>query len=232
AWWMFGEHPLHKATSLRAKFGWLRPLFALCSQKGILASELQHFPVVAEEISSAIPPSNIQKVVTLLHDLLANSQRLGFILLDKEGIKRLAARISRHEHRQTPYIPPRIWIYQLKQLRLFLDDFHSNREGIEACYQFCLDAYAKNFGSLAAACMPNRQNSRAPFVEASTKFRGTRYFGPFAKTAERFGIDELLSRWCIPGRDFHNKRFGKITVLSTYFRMVAEVGMRYLLNFS
>jgi hypothetical protein len=170
-----------------------------------------------------------------LHALYEQRSQLGFVLFDHAGLTRLEAALPSHEKRQTAYIPPRIWAYQVNRLRFFLDDFHAHREKLEACFKFCLDAYSKNCGgSLAETCRIGRNKTWGPFW-VRERYNGERsgrtYHGHFAQTARQFGIDELLHRWVVPtGKSFDS--YVAIRSLSRYFSMVGYAGMAYLLNFS
>lgn len=233
AWWLYGPQAVQSPLTLKNKFNTLRALFVLCSKEKITASELMRFPVVADKLPKALIPSVADSALVLLHTLYEQREQLGFTLLDREGLSRLDAALPEHETRQTPYIPPRIWIYQVSRLRAFLDDFHAHRDGIEACYHFCLDAYAKNYGSLGKACSAKKISSRNPFITSTTAtgaITGAEYHGPFSQIAQRFGIDELLRRWC--QRTYESQSDTQIRDLSAYLSMVGNVGNAYLLNFS
>ncbi|UUZ71105.1 hypothetical protein LP415_18275 [Polaromonas sp. P1(28)-8] len=87
-----------------------------------------------------------------MHELYEHRHLLGFVLLDKEGLRHLARALPESKnHEQRAYIPPRIWSYQVTQLKRCLDDYLKHQEQIENCYQFCLDAYAHNAGTLEKA---------------------------------------------------------------------------------
>lgn len=233
AWWLYGPNAIQKPMTLKARFTMIRALFLLCSKEGVIASDLMRFPLVTEQLPNVISPSSVTLALTVLHSLYEQREQLGFTLLNREGLTRLEAVLPEHESRQTPYIPSRIWVYQVSRLRTFLDDFHAHREEVEACYHFCLDAYAKNFGSLANACQDRRKGGKNPFgiVGAHNGNRSEAdYLGSFWQTAKRFKIDELLFRWCVGS----NKSASDISLktFSTYFSMVGYVGTAYLLNFS
>lgn len=234
AWWLFGPQAVQEPETLKARFKVLRPLFVLCSREGIAASDLIRFPLVADKLANAFPTSHAGIALRLLHTLFEQRDQLGFVLLDREGLARLEALLPHHEKRQTPYIPPRIWVYQVNRLRTFLEDFRAHREGIESCFRFCLDAYAHNAGSLAAACRGELAACRLPFViSGATGARtGAVFHGTFSETARRFGIERLLERWLLcPDESLDASGLG-IRSLSKYFSMVSHVGLAYLLNFS
>lgn len=235
AWWLYGFASVRNPITLRGRFYLIRPLFILCSQQRIVASDLKRYPTVADEFRRTLSPGNAEKALALFHMLYEQREQLGFTLMDRKELSLLEASLPEHEARQTPYIPPRIWAYQVTRLRAFLDDFHAHREKIEACYLFCLDAYAKNDGSLAEACQIGRNKTSGPFW-TSRGYTGTRtgliYHGPFFHTAKRFGIDTLLKRWITGTEDSTNQPDISIRALATYFSMVAYVGLAYILNFS
>lgn len=233
AWWLYGPNAVRSAITLAQRFYDIRALFSLCSSQGILASDLSRHPAIAEEFASKLPPSQGPKILTLLHSLYEQREQLGFTLLDRGALTRLEAALPNHEKRQTAYIPPRIWAYQIERLRLFLNDFHLHREQIESCFHFCLNAYVKNSGSLAESCRVGRKKTWGPFWVGrgcNGRRSGRSYYGPFVKTARQFGIEELLLRWVTPKKDALSAI--SIQSLSTYFSMVGYAGMAYLLNFS
>lgn len=229
AWWLYGPKAKQTTHTIVYWFSNFRKLAILCSSNGIIASDLMRFPSVADKISEVLAPSSSSVVFTGLHSLYEQREQLGFTLLDQEGLTRLEAALPEHEQRQTPYIPPRIWTYQVNRLRAFLDDFHTHREGIEACFRFCLDAYAKNCGSLAQACRDGCEVNRMPFGEKKTD-NGAVFHGPFLDTAKEFGISEFLERWFI---DSHQSlKVSGIRTLSSCLSMVGMAGTAYILNFS
>jgi hypothetical protein len=231
AWWIWGPRGVRNAGTLSTKFGQIRPLFVLCSNNRILASDLMRFPAVAEQIANELAPSSADGVLIMLHELYQNRESLGFTLLDKEGLCRLETTLPDHEQKQTAYIPPRIWMYQVGRLRECLDDFLAHREQVEACYKFCLNAYAINFGSLKTALISTEDN-KSPFSKSAdlVSRSGLRFYGRFELTAARFGIDKLLARWV--GSSNGETQSMEVQSLTTYFRLVSKVGLAYLLNFS
>lgn len=235
AWWMYGPKAVRSPLTLRQRFSSVRKLFFLCSRHNIAASDLKRFPAVIDEFSHLLSSAAAEEIFSQLYVLYEQREQLGFTLLDRDGLRRLEAALPDHEARQTPYIPPRIWSYQVNRMRAFLDDFHIHRDKVEACYHFCLDAYAKNAGSLAEACRVGRNKTSGPFW-THNEYTGARtgyiYHGPFSQIAQRFGIDELLARWVINPKGPIDKTTISVRSLSTYFSMVGYVGMAYLLNFS
>lgn len=232
--WIWGHNGVRNCNTLQQRFSCLRRLFVLCSLEGILASDLVRFPAVAARIPGVLAPSQADVALTWLHNLYDRRATLGFTLLDRGGLTKLEAALPDHEDRQHAYIPPRIWTYQVMRLRACLDDFLEHRKQFEACYRFCLEAYATNYGSLTAAIATTTRkfSGRSPFVTQTTSTggkTGAKFHGPFEQTAASFGIDRLLRRWT--GQEDSNAPLS-VDVLATYMSLVSRVGLSYVLNFS
>lgn len=200
----------------------LMPIVALCSRNGISAASLMRFPKVLEQVPGVISPSKYQQTIALLHRLYDVREALGFAILDPTGLKRLAEAAPDHETVQTPYIPPRIWLYQVTRLRECLTDFLAHCEQLEACFRFCLDGYIKSHGSLEAALDSERISQQNPF-----NARSRAYQGPFFETVARFGLTDLLARWT----DRKQENF-TVEVLASYFTLVVWAGATYIANFT
>lgn len=227
AWWLYGPEAVRTAQTLAARHVNFKPIFVVCSEEGILASELSRFPRVIEKISGRLHRSEGRKIFAQLHDLYAAREELGFEILDEAGLRQLSALLPGHQTEQTAYIPPRIWSYQVVRLRQCLDDYLAHREKIEACYRFCLEAYKVNArGNSPYTFMKQIHKPFEPSISPGTERDGRRFHGAFRLTAERFGIDELFERWIgwgdAPG----------IRVLPRYLSLVSYVGLAYILNFS
>ncbi|WP_228892406.1 hypothetical protein [Pseudoduganella aquatica] len=234
-WWIWGPNGVRTVGTLRSRFDQIRAVFVQCAKAGILASDLMRFPRVADRLPEVIAPSGADSILQLLHTIYEQRDDLGFTLLDRAGLARLEAALPAHQARQTPYIPPRIWQYQVTRLRECLDDFLAHREQVEACFGYCLDAYATNYGSLAAALTETGSSATNPFQsppKVTGARSGKRYLGPFVLTAEKFGIDALLERWVGPrGRKEGFASIG-IDSFSGYLLLVSRAGLAYLMNFS
>ncbi|MDH0896710.1 MULTISPECIES: hypothetical protein [unclassified Pseudomonas] len=230
AWKLYGPNSAITAKGLVRYCEILKPIFILCTAEKICASELMRYPRVIERIPNFLARSSAKYALTLLHELWESRASVGVEILDPYFLQKLSLSITEHQRAQTPYIPPRIWLYQVNRLRQCIDEFNEHQDKIEDCYHFCLDAYAHNAGSLANACQGKILDCRRPFYSGAQVLNGSRtnvkYYGKFRNTANRFGIDSLLSRW-IPDYD----RAG-VKAFSSYFTLVSFVGIAYLLNFS
>lgn len=225
-WLIWGPRAYRAVTSVISAFSCLRRIVAHCSRHGISAANLMRFPKVFERLPDTISSSDYQKTITFLHRLYDAREMLGFTLVDPDGLRRLAATAPNHDAVQTPYIPLRIWLYQVKRLHECLTDFLAHREQIEACFRVCLDRYIKHYGSLEAALAPARSGKKhGPFC---SDYRNQKDFpGTFSEVATSFGIAELLTKWV--GTD--RKTF-KVTLLSNYFTTVTYAALAYIANFT
>lgn len=226
-WIMWGPRGCRAASSLAGKVTSIKPLFVACTQQGIVATDLMRFEMVIDHVAASLAPSNFDKALVILHELLDAREQLGFCLLDRDGLARLAKLAPKHEARQTPYIPARIWSYQLSRMRECLEDYLRHRPQIEACFEFCLDAYAHNFGSLKRAII-SKSARASPFL--NRKWGRFEYHGSFKLTADRFGLTELIERWVGPITGEKGK--SQIPRFSQYLDLVSMAGLAYLLNFS
>lgn len=231
AWWLFGPRGCRNPGTLYAKHTVLKPIFAICSKEGIEVSDLVRFPLVIDKIARSLAPSTFYKVITILHELLDARDVLGFYILDQDGIARLVRFSPGHEGKQTPYVPPRIWSYQVMRFRECLSDYLAHREQVEACFAFCLDAYAMNFGSLKQAVNSKSDGTRLPFQKkANYRLSGCIYHGAFMFSADRFRVAPLIERWV--GSFTGEEGEKQITMFSQYLDVVSKAGLAYLLNFS
>lgn len=227
-WLLWGPRGCRAASTFFFKVGLIKPLFVACTEQGILATDVMRFEAVIDDVAARIAPSSYDSAISVFHDLLDAKEHLGFCLLDRDGLARLSRLAPAHDARQTPYIPSRIWSYQLTRLRDCLEDYAKHSGQIEACFQFCLDAYAHNFGSLKEAVTTTRSGS-APFQNRKSG-RGMKYHGPLRLTTDRFGVTDLIETWLTPfSQEKGEKQIGR---LSQYLDLVSAAGLAYLLNFS
>lgn len=230
---IWGRRGTRSWNTLKTTFNLVRRLLVLCEQEGILASNLLRFPRVLEKVVGLYPNSDdARSVLTVLARLHNEKDLVGFTLVDEESLCRLSEAFAENDgsnKEQTAYIPPRIWVYQVSRLRECLDDFLAHRQQIEACFNFCVDAYAHNFGSLEAAVVASKKQSACcPFSKhGDGTGSGRRYYGSFDLTAEKFGIGTLLQNWVTgPTQSIGIKTF------TAYLTLVQLAGLSYITNFT
>lgn len=227
AWWLWGPGAVRSASSLVHKFEAIKPLFVACTDKGVLASELYKFPIIIKEAASYFSYRGT-RVISYLNALSFAKDKLGLTILDQEGMRIFSEALPDENETQTAYIPLRLWNYQVNRLRECLDDFLSHKDAIEACYIFCLEAYATNAGgSLSIAFGGLGFNTPFNVARALGKQKsGKVFYGSFEETAKRYKIDELLHKWCVIGDKLELRN------LSSYLSLLNSVGLAYILNFS
>lgn len=211
----------------------IRKIITLCDEEGILACDLWRFPRVVSKVPQLFNNKRDRRSIILLMDrLLRAKEQLGFMLIDQRGLVQLAADLVELDDKhteQTAYIPPRIWKYQNSRLRACLDDFIAHRKKLEKVFNFCLNAYAHNYGSLGAA-LQGENNNNNPFGLSRLKESktGQKFYGPFEDTAREHGIEDLLRKWL--GSD-QVATLG-IRALGMYFSLVRIAGIAYIANFT
>jgi hypothetical protein len=191
------------------------------------------FPKLFEQLPSVLGSNTWVRIIPELQRLWDARDVIGFCIVNEEGLRRLVTAKPDHEYKQTAYIPPRIWAYQLQRLRLCLDDFLAHQQNIIECYNFCIDAYEHNYGTLQEALTPSETFTnhlkpfgihRKPNQGART---GRRHYGRFELTAERFGIKSLLQRWV----DAQEAGL-EVSHMSAYLSLLQTVGLAYIANFT
>lgn len=226
-WWLWGEGVVRSSRALVYRFETIKPLFVACTDSNIVVTELHKHPQVIESITRYYN-KRAHRVIDCLHSLLVAKKRLGFLILDKDGIAQLSNLFTQAESTQTAYIPPRIWSYQVAQLRGCLEDFIKHKEKIEMLYDFCLSAYARNAGGDLSKAFGGL-GIDGPFTRTrkpGKRQSGKIFYGSFHETAEEYGVSGLLDRWVL-----FNESTG-VRALSSYLTLVSYVGMAYVMNFS
>lgn len=228
-WWLFKRYRSISATSVKSYIFLLLPIFRLCTENKISGANLFRHPRVVARLANCISKSGASTTIALLHEILGASPELGFKLLDKESLRCLSALLPNHSAQQTPYIPPRIWLYQVERLRAFLEDFWNHRSALEGLFEFCLDGYVDSFGSLAKTSQLSRGALTQPFTYDRRRRGKASYRGTFKAAAEKFGLVELFERWI--GRRDHPILFN-VSTFSHYFQITNLLGICYIMNFT
>lgn len=199
-WRGWGPRGAPKVETLLVNFAKpIRRIIEVCSKNEILASDLWRYPAVIDQVAKTMSPSRYETLVAELERLRDAQGFLGFKLLDAAGIQRLKALQPDHTPEQTEYIPPRIWTYVVKRVAECTKDYLAHQIQLEDCFAFCVDAYARNCVTEDREVKKGRRTNRLPFQSAPPSKTGRRsaitYYGPFADTAQRFGIKEVMQRW-------------------------------------
>lgn len=197
AWRIWGPRAASSVRTLDGFAKRIRRIIKVCSHNSILASDLWRYPAVINQIAKTLASSSYGLIVAELDRLRDARDFLGFELLDAAGIQRLKAAQPDHEPEQTEYIPSRIWSYVVSQVAECITGYRTHQEQIEACFAFCVNAYEQN--GVAEYRERIGTTGRNPFQVVSrgksSDRIGVTYHGPFADTAERFGIKDILEQW-------------------------------------
>lgn len=229
-WMLWGPRGVRSPGTLSSKIKLLRPFFIISSRENIRVEALGRHPKLIDELCIQLKPKSLPETIRMLTALYEQRKQIGGYILEPAEIKRLTAIRTEDSRRQTPYIPPRIWKYQLNRLREVLEEYIDFKDKIEQCHEFCLDAYIKNYGSIDSAYSPSRNYDIAPFGDPPNTAEHTRlleFHGSFHNTAARFGIDKLLCKY----RKISESSI-PIYALSQYMRMITEAGCAYVINLS
>ena len=226
AWWMWGPGPSIAPSTVKTIHDRLSKLFRLCSDNKILASELYKYPQIYEQLPNTMSAGRLGKLIYQLHCIYENRTQIGFYILDRSALEVLSLHCTDYKHQQTAYIPPRIWQYQVLQLRSFLDDYLKIKDKLELCYAHCLKLYKDYYGSISEAYEPThkRHRHRSPFNERNGE--------NFNTLADDFGIGATLRKWVTGPNSSLNGHGKGVTLLSSYLTMASRVGLAYTLNFT
>lgn len=232
AWWLWGPNSVQTPATLTARHNQILPVFTLCSDNKILATDLHKFPAVWDKLYMGIPRSRAEPGLVLFHTLLEQRDQIGFKIMDRECLRRLEASLPPHSARQTPYIPPRIWNYQICRLKECIDDYLNHKEQIKDCFNYCLEYYKTFYGNWSLVFNPSstrRQDQSTPF--SSYRDNSEKNFLPiktFLEVATIFGIAKLLERWT----NSRKNNLLPITSLASFLTLVSRASIAYIINFS
>jgi len=135
AWWLWGPHAVTTASELETRFLLLRPIFELCTRRGICAERLHRFDKVIDELRQGVKPSQARTLVRLIHDIFEARAELGFFLLDRQQIAQFSTKIPEHRKAQTPYIPPRIWEHVANRTQQAIEDFLDHKDAFAEIFR-------------------------------------------------------------------------------------------------
>lgn len=219
--------------TLKARFTRFRRLVEICDEENILASDLGRDRTILKRVSDKLGKYLKSELILDLDRLLHAKESLGFSLLDESAIRILAKSVS-HEtgSNQTPYIPSRIWSYQLFRIHECLEDYWANRESIEDCFRYCVNAYAAKAGGLSNWYKDKRSHKRIdpPFANRTgNKKTGKCGSLTFDDVVTQFGLADLFEKWV--DRSSVEKGWS-VKSLTSYLGMVQFVGLIYVINFT
>lgn len=227
-WFLYGKPSSVTATTVASYMILLRKFFVICCELDLTSSQYCADPRLIELLLSRLSHGDRRVLGLVMHQLLGAREQLGFQLLGLDQIRRLVASAPDREAAQYPYIPPRIWSYQVHCMRAFLDDFLSHAVGIAGLFKHAMEAYTAFFGDEAALPAMERARNLGPFIY-QPRGRGP-YYGHFFDAAARFGVEDFLRRWTIrAGMEANQKG---ISAFSELFNLAQSCGLAYIVTFT
>lgn len=206
--------------SCRRSFTCLAKIAKTCDDQGILMTDLPKFPRVQPLVAKSLQCSQYKEHISFLHKLRIFSNAVGFEIADEKTLALLASHQLDREVIQHPYIPPRIWSYQVNRLNEALNDFLEHQKSIKMAFTWISDARNHN----QRLQIPSKYNS--PFSEPHLH-QGKRivYKKGFDHFLNRYGIKNLIEKWLGPKKS-------RINLISTYLNFVRDAALLYIANFS
>lgn len=209
----------------------LMKIAEVCDKHDILISQLSRFAKIHEEIAEyVLTASTASGQISWLHKFLAHSDELGFVIADERSVAFLASRTKNHTAYQYPYIPPRIWSYQVNRLNEVLDTFLDFQDQIHRLFDWVDMAYDHNQSSGLS------KQFLSPFSASKSSLNGRRvvYKGTFDDCLKGYGLydvfNDLIKRTEDPRRGY-----GSLYILGdlvTYLNKVRDCALAFILTFS
>jgi len=216
-----------RLSSCRGYFQTLMKIAYVCDEHGILISDLHKFPRMFPLIADALLGSNGDARITMLHKFNVWSDELGFCIGSSRLLEFLRKRSKKHQHVQTPYIPPRIWTYQIQRLTEVLDDVDQHERSVENAFEWLMQAYRHNLKSA-----PNIRYA-SPFIHSHLhRSRRVVYDGKFDDFLQRHGLLDLFRRWIGANKASREEGDYRVHTFAKYLTFVRDVSVLYILNFS
>lgn len=214
-----------KIVSCRGYFLTLVRIAKVCDQQGILIQDLYKFPEVFPLIVDVLQGKKSYNTVTQLHNLYLYRDELGFTVANKPLLRLLTREVTHHDPVQHPYIPSRIWNYQIQRLNDVLDDFIKHQEAITEAFNSLHQAYLYNMKSAPP-------KYRSPFTD-NHLHRTNRilYEGSFDDFLDKYGLLDLFHRWLF-SHSYKNDSNYRVQAFSKYLSFVRDTSVIFILNFS
>lgn len=210
-----------RIRSCNAPFRVLIKIAIVCDRYGLMISEVERFPMIHQEIADALQCTSFKVYVNFLHKLRLYSDVLGFEIFGKRGLAFLSSQLRSHDPVQTPYIPPRIWAYQVNRLNECLDDFFEHETRLEKALSWLSSAYFYNASNVEDDIY------HSPFSYPTANKNRVVFSGGFEEFSKEYGLIELFDKWlCKPDLIYRCSRF------TAYLNMVRDAALFYIMNFS
>lgn len=213
----------NKIESCQGYFYTLLKIAKTCEKFRISINDLNKYPEVFPSIVDGLQCARFQDRISQLHKLKLYSNELGFSIADDKLLAVMARKAKKYEAIQNPYIPPRIWNYQIERLNEAIDDFERHKIPIEKAFKWLHNAYQHNH-----RVSPEKYQS--PFTEQHVYLKRTIYDGDFTKFLDDFGLVELFNRW-LTSEESGEVRHTTLS-FSKYLSLIRDISIIFILNFS
>ena len=208
--------------SCRYVFRCLVIIAKICDEWAITICDLSRFPQLYSQVALALKGSTYDNYLSLLHKLGLYVDELGYEIANKKMLAFLASQSRDHEIIQFPYIPPRIWSYQVNRLNECMEDFLKHQESLENAFTWLSEAYEHN----------RRLNLKgtglqSPFCQRELYQSQRKVFeGNFEHFLNCYGLMQLQEKWL--GR-YPQPR---VIRLASLFNLFRDAALLFILNFS
>ena len=211
-----------RIRSCKRHFECVVKIARICDGNGVPLSKLSRFPRIHHDIAEALQCSNYELYVSFLHKLRLYKDVLGFEIADEKLVALLTSRIINREIIQHPYIPSRIWSYQVNRLSECLDDFLKHQEALGLAYVRLSDAYEHNLGLRIPRVYVTPFNETEKYKTSQRVI----FKGGFKHFLAEFGLLNLFEKWL--GMDKRQI----LMQFSAYLNMIRDACLLYILSFS
>ncbi len=216
-----GPRSIRPAT-LRHYFNCLLPIFRFCDAKGISVEKLDRYPQLVDEVSNCCLPSKKLVAKSLLLDIYSLRGDLGFYILSPRKVQRAFAGDAPLCTSQTPYIPARIWKYQISRLHDALSEFIVNKHQVSSVFDQIAELYMSAFGAEKAFEI-KRSTDRQTVNKINAAVN---------KLLSDTGLDEVCSRWVPTGNIGIDSSPSNARAFSKYLSTMVFIGNLYIANYS
>ncbi|MDY0834189.1 hypothetical protein [Pseudomonas sp. SED1] len=234
AYMQFGDVGMMSPRSMAMKVDFLRKIIYFCESKSIDLQSLHKFPFVQIDLIRWLietSPSKVRGCVVVFKTINEGRRVLNFNVFDSAQLAAFEELISdEHATVQTPYIPSRIWKYQLSRLDYFLRKYLEHQEIFEKMYQEILEAYVHNCGSIEVATRSGAINKKSPFSSdiGKSKIR----LGSFSEYAKSKGVHKVISELIYDQVPAELTPCAGAKPFGRYFNALTFIGKIYLINYS
>lgn len=190
-WTLYALGVRSSASSIYVMFYLARCLTQICSESGVLLSEMYRFPKLIEKLGATVPSSQRHALRRLIYRMVRDTDLLGFTILTTEQIDSVVERVGRHRPvRQTLFIPERIYLSIVDRCVDVLRGFLAHEAQFRALYKECAELYAIYLRKSANGKTKPRKYSNNRMLTVLEELAGQ----SFESMAMSYGVWEEMKR--------------------------------------